>query len=460
MIYDVGIIGCGPAGIFTALELLKNKPELKIIMFDRGKSIETRRCPKLINGKCFFCKPCNISCGFGGAGAFSDGKLSLSKDVGGWLEDYIGIKKINEFIKYVDNIYLSFGANKEIEYNEEFANIMDENCKKVGLDFVKCPIRHLGTEKCAIIMKAMYDKIIKHSNVKILHNTDIIKTEINDKMKKIITNEETFNCKVLVYAVGRSGADWLQNECKNNGIEVLNNQIDLGVRVELPREITDPITNELYEFKVYNLSKTSQNKVRTFCMSPGGFVAQENYNGDLVCVNGHSFKDKKSNLTNFALLVSSKFTEPFDDPIEYGRYIARLSNMLTKNKVMVQRLCDLKMGKRSTKDRMKLLSYEPTLIDAEPGDLAFVIPHRILNAILETFIELEKICPGISSDETILYGVEVKFYSAKAKVNENLKTDVENVYAIGDGAGITRGLMQSSISGVIAAQDILKTINL
>ncbi len=458
MSYDVGIIGCGPAGIFTALELLKERPDLKIIMFDRGKSIEVRKCPKEKTGKCIFCKPCNISCGFGGAGAFSDGKLSLSKDVGGWLEDYLGTEKINEMIKYVDNIYLSFGANENIEYNEKFADEMYEKCKNVGLNFIKCPIRHLGTEKCSVIMKLMYDEIIKHSNVAILHNTDIIKTDIKDRIKKIYTKENIYECSTLVYAVGRSGADWLLNECKNNDIKVLNNQVDLGVRVELPRIITDPITDKLYEFKVYNKSKTSQNLVRTFCMSPGGFVAQENYHDDLVCVNGHSFKDKKSSLTNFALLVSAHFTEPFDDPIEYGRYIAKLSNMLTKNKVMVQRLCDLKRGKRSTKERMKLLSYEPTLTDAEPGDLTFVIPHRIMNAILETFEELEKICPGIASDETILYGVEVKFYSAKTKVDNNLETDIKNVYAIGDGAGITRGLMQASISGVTVAQNILEKI--
>lgn len=456
--YDVGIIGCGPAGIFTALELLKEKKDIKILMIDKGRSIKTRGCPKKKTLQCVACKPCNISCGFGGAGAFSDGKLSLSKDVGGWLEEYIGASELNKMIDYVDNIYLDYGGTKEVSYNKDFADKIEYECSKVGLKFVKCPVRHLGTEKSAQIMEKMYDYIQSLENVTVLCLEEAFDVDLKEDVKKIITKKNTYECKTIVFAVGRSGSEWLTKKCKENNIESVNNQVDIGVRVELPRAITDYLTNELYEFKIYNTSKTTENSVRTFCMNPGGFVSQENYDDDLACVNGHSFKDIKSNLTNFALLVSAHFTEPFNEPIEYGKYVARLSNMLTGGKIMVQRLCDLKEGKRTTPSRLKKLTYDPTLADAVPGDLSFALPARILNALIETFDELEKICPGISGKDTILYGVEVKFYSSKIVVNNNLETSVKNVYAIGDGAGITRGLMQASISGVLAARDILKNI--
>ena len=451
--YDVIIVGCGPAGIFSALELLKSDKKLKILMFDKGNSIKVRKCPKAKTLSCVSCSPCNISCGFGGAGAFSDGKLSLSKDVGGWLEDYIDTKELNDLIKYVDDIYLSYGGDKKISYNEEFANEFDYECSKYGLKFIKCPIRHLGTEKSAKIMEDMYDYIVSEG-VEVLTREEII--EIDMEKKTVKSDKKTYKAKNIILSVGRSGSEWLINECKKNKLKTTNNQVDIGVRVELPRSITDHLTNNLYEFKIYNSSKTTENMVRTFCMNPGGFVSQENYDNNLAVVNGHSFHDIKSNNTNFALLVSSKFTEPFDEPITYGKYIARLSNMLTGGKIMVQRLKDLKNGKRSTYDRIKKLSYEPTLKDAVPGDLSYVLPSRIVNALVETFDELEHVCPGISGRDTILYGVEVKFYSAKIEVDNNLETKYKGVYAIGDGAGITRGLMQSSISGVVAARNILK----
>ena len=453
---DVIIVGCGPAGIFTALELLKEKPDLKVTMFDKGNSIKVRKCPKSKTVNCVGCKPCNISCGFGGAGAFSDGKLSLSKDVGGWLEDYIGTDKLNELIKYVDDIYLSYGGNKEISFNKEFADNFEYDCNKYGLKFVKCPIRHLGTEKSAKIMDLMYDYIAGHENVDVITNEEI--TNIDMKKKVVTTKDKEYSAENIVLAVGRSGSGWLIEECEKNEVKTTNNQVDIGVRVELPRAITDKLTDNLYEFKIYNTSRTTENVVRTFCMNPGGFVSQENYDNNLAVVNGHSYHDLKSNNTNFALLVSSRFTEPFDEPITYGKYIARLSNMLTGGKIMVQRLKDLKAGKRSNPSRISKLSYEPTLKDAVPGDLSYVLPGRILTALLETFDELEKICPGISGRDTILYGVEVKFYSAKIEVDNNLQTKYDGIYAIGDGAGITRGLMQASISGVIAARNILKNV--
>ena len=459
MKYDVLIIGCGPAGIFSALELLKNKPDLKIAMFDKGRNIKIRKCPKAKLGKCAGCIPCNISCGWGGAGAFSDGKLSLNKDVGGWLEDYLGSDKLNEYIKYVDDIYLDYGATKEVIYNQKFADEFANNCTANNLKLVKCPVRHLGTEKTQIIMDKMYETIKSHKNVEIYDLADAIDIDL-DKEKKVIIDingtQKEFIGDNIILAVGRSGSEWLQNTCKKHHLPIEGNQIDIGVRVELPRTITDFLTNELYEFKIYNTSKTTDNIVRTFCMNPGGFVSQENYDDNIAVVNGHSFKDIKSENTNFALLVSANFTEPFDEPIKYGKYIAELSNMLTGGKIMVQRLKDLKQGKRSTYNKMKKLCYEPTLKDAVPGDLSFALPHRILVALLETLEALDKVCPGINGDSTILYGVEVKFYSTKVKVNNNLKTNIDGVYAIGDGAGITRGLIQASISGVIAARDILK----
>ena len=349
---------------------------------------------------------------------------------------------------------MNYGGNKEISYNEEFSNEFDYECSKYGLKFVKCPIRHLGTEKSAKIMEDMYDYIVSHKNVEVISRCEVEKVDMENKI--VTVNNKEYKADNIVVSVGRSGSEWLINQCKDNDVKTKNNQVDIGVRVELPRSVTDFLTNELYEFKIYNSSKTTENMVRTFCMNPGGFVSQENYDDDLAVVNGHSYHDLKSNNTNFALLVSSRFTEPFDEPITYGKYIARLSNMLTGGKIMVQRLKDLKEGKRSTYDRLKKLSYNPTLKDAVPGDLSYVLPSRIVNALLETFEELEKVCPGISGRDTILYGVEVKFYSAKIEVDNNLETKYKGVYAIGDGAGITRGLMQASISGVVAAQNILK----
>lgn len=457
---DVVIIGCGPAGIFTCLELLKENKDIKILMLDEGRSIKTRKCPKSKTLNCVNCKPCNISNGFGGAGAFSDGKLSLSHDVGGWLNEYVGNEKIDELIKYVDDIYLSYGGNPSVSYDEDFANYMEDICSKNNLKFVKCPVRHLGTEKSQEIMDKMYDYIVSHENVLVYDLAKVMNIEIENDLYKITWEKgnESFNVesKNVVLAVGRSGAEWLNNTCKKLGVETSNKQVDIGVRVELPKSITDFLTDKLYEFKVYNTSKTSENVVRTFCMNPGGFVSQENYDDGLAVVNGHSYHDLKSKLTNFALLVSCEFTEPFNEPVSYGKYIAKLANMLTDGKIMVQRLKDLKMGRRSTQKRMKKLTYEPSLKDAVPGDLSFVLPSRITNALLETFDALEAIVPGISGDDTILYGVEVKFYSSCVLVNENLMTKMDGLYAIGDGAGITRGLIQASASGVVAARDILK----
>ncbi len=458
--YQVLVIGSGPSGIFTTLELLKYDKNMKILMLDEGRNIKVRKCPKSKTNNCVNCNPCNISSGFGGAGAFSDGKLSLSKDVGGWLEDYIGEEKLTNLIEYVDNEYLNYGGNKEVSYNKEFAEEMEYECSKYGLKFVKCPVRHLGTEKSQEIMEKMYDYIVSFPNVTVLDLAKVTDVKIQDDEYTVYfeykNKKETVISENIVFAVGRSGSEWLNELCKKLKIETNNKQVDIGVRVELPRAITDKLTNLLYEFKIYNTSKITENVVRTFCMNPGGFVSQENYDDNLAVVNGHSYHDIKSNLTNFALLVSCKFTSPFNEPVLYGKYIARLANMLTGGHIMVQRLRDLKAGRRSTKSRIDKLSYKPTLTDAVPGDLSFVLPSRILDALLDTFDALENICPGISGNETILYGVEVKFYSSNVVVDNNLMTKYEGIYAIGDGAGVTRGLMQASVSGVVVARNIIE----
>ena len=464
--YDVVIIGAGPAGIFTALEMIRNGSKKKIAIVEKGRPVEKRSCPKTKTKVCMNCKPyCHITTGFSGAGAFSDGKLSLSYEVGGDLPELIGEDFAQEIIEYTDSIYLEFGADSKVEGigQEEKVKDIRKRAIQAGLKLVDCPIRHLGTEKAQEIYYSI-EKYLIQNGVDIYFGyacKDVV-IESGKCIGAIIESAakhddlKTLVGKHIVVATGRKGADWLEKLCEEHNILHEPGTVDIGVRVEVRNEIMEDVNNVLYESKLIGYPQPFKNKVRTFCQNPGGFVSQENYDDNIAVVNGHSFKDIKSENTNFALLVSANFTEPFDEPIKYGKYIAELSNMLTGGKIMVQRLKDLKQGKRSTYNKMKKLCYEPTLKDAVPGDLSFALPHRILVALLETLEALDKVCPGINGDSTILYGVEVKFYSTKVKVNNNLKTNIDGVYAIGDGAGITRGLIQASISGVIAARDILK----
>ena len=452
--YDTIIVGCGPAGIFTALELLKSKPDIKLIMFDKGNSIKTRKCPKSKTVNCVSCKPCNISCGFGGAGAFSDGKLSLSPDVGGWLADYIGEDKLKELIDYVDQIYLDYGGNKEISYNEEFANEFDYECSKYGLKFIKCPIRHLGTEKSAKIMDEMYDHIISHKNAEIVSLKSVDKIDMN---KKIITiNNEEYYGDNIVLSVGRSGSEWLINQCKENNVKTTNNQVDIGVRVECPNLVMEEINENLYEGKF--LYKTSVGStVRTFCSNPGGHVVVENYEG-VMNVNGHSYNDSKlsSNNTNFALLVSHHFEEPFKKPNEYAIKVSSMANQLSCGSVIVQKYGDIKLGRRSTKKRIDEGFVRPTLKEAVPGDLALALPYKTMRSIIEMIEVLDKITPGIATEHTLLYGVEAKYYSAHPEMDDKLEVSgIKNLYVAGDGAGLTRGLAQASACGVYIARNII-----
>ncbi len=461
-LYDVIIVGAGPAGIFTAFELIKNRPELKILMLEKGNGIYKRKCPKHTNGGiCVHCKPCNITTGWAGAGAFSDGKLSLSHEVGGTISDYIGVEAASEMITYTDEIYLEFGGDPKV-HGAEISPAMREIQKKsieANLRLVHCPVRHLGTEKTQSLYKSLFD-FISSKGVEILFRKPVTDFIFDDgTITGVVVNDAQFAAKKVVVTVGREGSDWLLKKCETHNINTEVGVVDIGVRVECRNEIMQEINENFYEAKLVHYTKTFDDKVRTFCSNPGGFVSSEYYDNNLAVVNGHSYKDLKSNNTNFALLVSQKFTEPFNAPIEFGKHVADMANMLTQHNILVQRFGDLIRGRRTTPERLFRNNIIPTLKDAVPGDLSLVLPYRIMTDIIEMIQALDKVSPGLASDETLLYGVEVKFYSNKIKVNKAFQADnIRNLYVGGDGAGITRGLMQASVNGVLIARDILKSL--
>ncbi len=453
--YNVAIVGAGPAGIFTALEITKLKPDWKVVLIEKGSKIEKRVCLLREGYKnCPSCKTCGLLCGWGGAGAFSDGKLTLTPDVGGHLVDYMSFKDVENLIQYCDDIYLEHGAT-EVVYGRnkaEFADI-ERAATLAELKLVHSPVRHLGTEKSLHVLKHMQDFL--DDKIKIINNLTVKELNVKDNVVTGVTlsNNEVIDAEYVVVAPGREGADWFSKELLKNGVDVINNAVDVGVRVELPAAVMEPITSRLYESKLIYYSPTFGDEVRTFCMNPNGEVVSENYNG-IQTVNGHSYADKKTQNTNFALLVSKKFTEPFKEPIKYGQHVASLANMLSGG-ILVQRFGDLLDGKRSTPDRIKESILQPTLECATPGDLSLVLPYRQLLSIIEMLYALDKIAPGVASRYTLLYGVEVKFYSARPKLTNELETkDIKNLFAIGDGAGVTRGLMQASASGVHCARVI------
>ncbi len=465
--YDVIIIGAGPAGIFTALEIAKENKGIKVLILDKGREISKRTCPARTTNKCVNCKPCGITSGWSGAGAFSDGKLSLSHEVGGNITDYMSEEEAQSLIDYADEIYVKFGAQKEIHgLNEKRIEEIKYEASKYNIRLIPCPIRHLGTEKAFDVLGGMYDYLMKQRNITFMELTDAQNILVEDRVVKGVTvkkkgQEEKILGKYVIAAPGRGGADWLSEQTKRLSIETINNAVDIGVRVEVPNSIMDHLTKDLYEAKLIYYSDTYDNKVRTFCMNPGGVVSQENYEGGIALVNGHSYADPKlkTDNTNFALLVSTTFTEPFCEPIKYGRYIANLANMLTGDGIMVQRLGDLLQGRRTDKDRLKKSTTIPTMKSAIPGDLSFVLPRRYLTSIIETLKAFDKVAPGLYSKNTLLYGVECKFYSSKVTVNDHFETKIKDLYTIGDGAGITRGLMQASVTGIVVARDILKKID-
>ena len=453
--YNVAIVGAGPAGIFAALEIVKLRPEWKVVLVEKGQKIENRKC-LLREGyeKCPSCKKCGLLCGWGGAGAFSDGNLTLTPDVGGHLVDYMSRKKVEELIDYSDQLYLNFGATDEVFGTDvKTFQELERQAALAELKLVHSPVRHLGTERSLDVLKNMQDYL--DERITILNNVSAKHLIVECEQVKglVLDNGETIRAEYTIIAPGREGADWLTHEFASNKIGMVNNAVDVGVRVELPAPVFQPLTDKLYESKLVYYSPTFGDEVRTFCMNPNGEVVQENYNG-IATVNGHSYAEKTTNNTNFALLVSKKFTEPFKEPIQYGQHIASLANMLAGG-ILVQRFGDLLEGRRSTPERINSSIIKPTLTCATPGDLSLVIPYRQMLSIIEMIYALDKIAPGTASRYTLLYGIEVKFYSARLKLTEELETEnVKNLFAIGDGAGVTRGLIQASASGVHVARVI------
>lgn len=463
--YDVIIIGAGPAGIFAALELTEQNKDMRILILDKGRNIKERNCPIPQKGHCARCQPCSIMCGWAGAGAFSDGKLSLSSDVGGRITDYVSEEQAQEYIDYADSIYLRFGARDVIHgLNSKKVDDLIYEASRYNIKLIPCPVRHLGTELAFDVLGKMYYYLIEKTRTEFSSLTTVVDILVEDNVAKgvkLANNKgqewEAF-APYIIAAPGRGGAYWLAQQAKKLNLKTSNNEVDIGVRVEVPNSIMDHITQELYEAKLVYYSDTFENKVRSFCMNPGGIVSEENYDGEIAVVNGHSYADSalKTSNTNFALLVSTRFTEPFNQPIEYGKYIAKCANMLTGGGVMIQRLGDLLKGRRTDYGRLEKSTTVPTLKSAVPGDLSFILPQRYLTSIVETMKAFDNIAPGLYSKNTLLYGVEVKFYSSKIHVEKNLETVVKGLYTIGDGAGITRGLMQASVTGVMVARDILQ----
>jgi len=452
--YDVIIIGAGPAGIFAALELAKK--DVKTLIIEKGKPIEKRSCPRNNGGDCSPCKICSITSGWGGAGAYSDGKLTLTTKVGGWLDEILEEEYLSKLIEYVKDVFLEFGAPPRIfTPPEEEARKLRTLARLADMELITYPILHLGTDNAFRVLKSMYEFL--KPKVDIVFNTMAENITKKNGIFYVETKKGTFSSDFLIVAPGREGADWLIRICKALGIDQKNNAVDIGVRVELPAETMEPVTSVLYEAKLLYTSKKFEDHVRTFCMNPHGFVTTEVYE-DVITVNGHAYAENRSDNTNFAILVSKSFTEPFKEPIAYGKYIARLANILSGG-IIVQRLYDIELGRRSTPERLARSIVKPTLKDAVPGDLSLVFPYRHFSSIIEMLKAMDKMIPGVASRHTLLYGVEVKFYSARVQLNRELETPVSNLYAAGDGAGITRGLVQSSVSGIIAARSILNKIS-
>lgn len=442
--YDVIIVGAGPAGIFAALELVKKKG-LKVLLLEKGKDLVAR-------------SPSPVNSGWGGSGAFSDGKLILSTEVGGWLRDYVSRDVLSDLISYADEVYAKFGGKTE-RYGTDIDRVRELERKAVMADLVLVPaiVRHLGTDRCHKVLGEMRKSLRGKVDIACdLEAKNILSR--NRRAAGIETTEgKEIEAESIIVAPGRGGAHWLVAQAQKLGLTQFINQVDLGVRIEVPAPVMEPLTKDLYEAKLIYHSKSFEDEVRTFCMNPYGVVTTEIYSDNVITVNGHSYADRRTTNTNFALLVSTTFTEPFKEPIAYGQYIARLANLLGEG-IIIQRLGDLLIGRRSTAERLRRSTVRPTLKEATPGDLSFVLPYRYISDILEMLQALDKITPGVYSRNTLLYGVEAKFYSARLKLSSELETEIKDLYAIGDGAGITRGLIQASVAGVIAARSILSKI--
>ena len=450
--YDVIIIGAGPGGIFTAYELTKEAPELKIAVFEAGNPLEKRKCP--IDGErirsCIHCPTCAIMNGFGGTGAFSDGKYNITNDFGGNLHEYIGKAKATELMNYVDSINMAYGGAGSKLYTTANSHIK-KLCMQNKLHLLDASVRHLGTDKNYIVLEHLFELL--NGKADFFFRSPVEKVERSGGGFTVYTAKDAYECDKCVISVGRSGSKWMESVCRELDIATKSNRVDIGVRVELPAEIFSHLTDELYESKIVYRTEKYGDLVRTFCMNPHGAVVTENTNG-IVTVNGHSYEDPKLHTanTNFALLVSKHFTEPFNDSTAYAENIAKLSNMLGGG-VMLQRFGDLIAGKRSTAKRIAESFTSPTL-SATPGDLSLVMPKRILDGIIEMIYALDKIAPGTANDDTLLYGVEVKFYNMEVELDENLETRFKGLYVIGDGSGVTHSLSHASASGVYVARRI------
>lgn len=452
MNYDVIVIGAGPGGIFSVYELKKLNPELKVAVFESGYPLKKRHCP--IDGEriksCVHCKSCSIMSGFGGAGAFSDGKYNITNDFGGTLYEYIGKKEATDLMNYVDEINMTHGGEGTKLYSTTGTDLK-KKCVQNKLKLLDASVRHLGTDKNLVVLHNLYDELKDWADF--YFETPVREIVPQEEGFVIKTDKQEYTCEKCISSVGRSGSKWMQQVCEQLNIKTESNRVDIGVRVELPAIVFNHLTDELYESKIVYRTEKFEDRVRTFCMNPKGYVCEENTNG-IVTVNGHSYENPElqSENTNFALLVSQHFTAPFKDSNGYGESIARLSNMLGGG-VVVQRFGDLVRGRRSNENRMKESMVVPTL-NATPGDLSLVLPKRILDGIIEMIYALDKIAPGTANDDTLLYGVEVKFYNMEVALNKDLESSVKGLYIIGDGSGVTHSLSHASASGVYVARKI------
>ncbi len=463
--YDTVIVGAGPAGIFTAIEMLRLGSKQSILIVEKGRAIEKRTCPKHKTGKCMNCKPCAITTGFSGAGAFSDGKLSLCEEVGGDLPTLIGADVAKSLIDYTDGIYLEFGADTHVEGlgHEEEKKEIRRNAIKAGLKLVDCPIRHLGTEKAQDIYYAIEQYLLKNG-VEIEFGVEcrdlIIDGDENEICKGVILfvgNEQVeVGANNVIVATGRRGADWLEKLCAEHNIAHQPGTVDIGVRVEVRNEIMEKVNTVLYESKLVGHPAPFKNKVRTFCQNPGGFVSQENYDNDLAVVNGHSYKDLKSDNTNLSILVSHNFSTPFNQPIEYAQKVGELTNMLGAGHILVQRFGDILDGKRTWPKELAESNVRPTLPDAVAGDITAAMPYRAMMNIINFIKAVDEVVPGFASYETLLYSPELKFYSNRVKMDAELNTNIKGLHCLGDSSGWTRGLMMASVMGVLMGRKLVE----
>lgn len=451
MFYDVVIIGAGPAGLFSAYELVNNS-NLRVLVIDKGKDINNRKCPNTKYQRCLKCKPCNILCGLGGAGGLSDGKLNLKPDVGGNLEEFVSHKEADTLVSMVDQIFLKHGASPKL-YGKN-SRELETRAASVGIEFIPIPQRHIGSDMLPSVVNSIKN-YLESKGCSFLLNTEVAEIKKDNNFKLLLTNGNIIESYFLIGCTGRSGADWLSSEAKKLGIKTRFAPIDIGVRVEVPAVVMEEIVEYAWDPKFHIYTKKYDDFVRTFCTCPYGFVVMEDY-GEFIGVNGHSSNSEKSENTNFAFLTRIELTEPVENTTEYGRSIAKLATTIGGGMPIVQRLEDLRSGHRSTKARIEKSFVSPTLKNATPGDISMALPHRIVENVIEGLEQLDKVIPGVNSDSTLLYAPEIKFYSMRFLVNNDLETNLPDFFVAGDGAGLSRGIVASAATGIIAARGIMK----